>query len=135
MASRVLAVPAHNHEVDDALEIDIVAEIFVVAAGEACADTVMNVHHTRDAVKSVTVELILLHPEAEVREQESKDFVVTIIKEATKQMPSEKTTNKTLCRLYLSQSSCRPFPPSWKYWWSVPSNEFSPSRTFLLACE
>lgn len=96
MASKVLAVPTHNHEVDDALEIDIVAEIFIVAAGEACADTVMNVHHTRHAVKSESVELILLHPEAEVREQESKDFVVTVIKEATKQMPSDRAINENI---------------------------------------
>lgn len=81
--SRVqLVVPTHDHEVDDALEINLVAKVLVVASREASPDAVVNVHHACDSVKSEPVELIFLHPEPEVRKQESEDFVMTVVEEA-----------------------------------------------------
>ena len=55
----------------------------MVSTGEASTNTVVLVHHTGHAVKSEAVEMVHFHPEAEVAEQETHDFVVPIIKQTT----------------------------------------------------
>lgn len=41
----------------------------------------MQVQHTRHAIESETIKLVLVHPESQVAEQESHDFMMTIVEE------------------------------------------------------
>lgn len=87
-----------NHEVNDGLLVDGGTEVLVVATREATmkcqssstfagiylnlrSDAVVVVQHTRDTVKSETVELVLLHPEPQVAEEETQNFMVTIVEQ------------------------------------------------------
>ena len=54
----------------------------MVTSRKAGADAMMVVHHACDAVKTETVKVILLHPEAEVAHEETEDLVVPVIEEA-----------------------------------------------------
>ena len=55
----------------------------MVPSREACTNTVMVVHHARDAIKAEAVELVFLHPESQVAEQEPKNFVVAVVEQTT----------------------------------------------------
>lgn len=72
---------AHQHEVDHTFLVHAWAKILMVSAREASPDTVMKVHHARHAIKPESVEMILLNPESQVTEQESKDLMRAIIEE------------------------------------------------------
>lgn len=72
-----------QHEVYHSIFIHTRAKVLVVAAAEASADTVVLVEHARNSVETETVELILLHPETQIGEQESHDLVVPVVKEPT----------------------------------------------------
>lgn len=71
-----------KHEVHNSLLVHIRAEVFVVTAAEASADAVVVVKHGGHTIKAETVEAVFLHPEAKVGEQESQNFVVTVVKQS-----------------------------------------------------
>ena len=72
---------AHKHEVDNRLQICGVTEVLMVSSRKAGPDTMVVVHHARDTVKAEAVKLVLLHPEAEVAEQESKDLMMAVVEQ------------------------------------------------------
>lgn len=41
----------------------------------------VGVQHAGDSVESETIEVVLLHPEAQVAEQEAQDFVMTVVEQ------------------------------------------------------
>ena len=53
----------------------------------------MKVHHARDAIESEAIELILLHPEAQIAHQESHNFMGSIVEETA--VPKVMTTLAT----------------------------------------
>lgn len=55
----------------------------MISAGEASPNAMVNIHHASDTIESITVKLILLYPETEIAEEETKDFVMTIVEQAT----------------------------------------------------
>jgi hypothetical protein len=70
-----------NHQVHDTLLVDSRAKVLVVATGETCADTVVGVDHASDTVEAETIELVLLHPESQVAEQETEDLVMAVVEQ------------------------------------------------------
>src|SRR5205814_8059036 len=92
-----------EHEIDDTFFIDRRSKIFVICTCESCIHSVMTVHHTGYSVKSEAIEFVLIHPEAKIGEQKTKDFVISVVKKTTDISRNEE--------IYLSQSSWRPFGP------------------------
>jgi hypothetical protein len=41
----------------------------------------MSVQHARDTVEAETVELVLLHPESQIAEEEAQDFVAAVVEQ------------------------------------------------------
>ena len=68
-----------SHQVDYRFNIRLQAEILVIIARKTYVDSVMCVKHRRDSVESEAVKHILIHPIADVRQQESQNFVAFII--------------------------------------------------------
>lgn len=54
----------------------------MVAAGETSTDSMMEVHHAGHTVESEAIELVRLHVEAEVTEEEAQDLVVSIVEQS-----------------------------------------------------
>lgn len=78
----------NQHKVRNTLNVNLVSEVLMVSTRETRADAVMEIHHTRDAVEPETVELVLFHPKAQVRQEEAKDFVMAIVEETAKAQES-----------------------------------------------
>lgn len=70
-----------HHQINNRLEINGSTKVLVVTARETGSDTVMSVHHASDTVEPEAVELILLHPEPKVAEQETHNLVVAVVEE------------------------------------------------------
>jgi hypothetical protein len=51
--------------------IDAGTKIFMIAAREPGPDAVVEVHHTRDTVKTEPIELILIDPEPQVAQKKT----------------------------------------------------------------
>lgn len=79
---RCINQSTHQHQVDDRLGVDPLAKVLVVTTREACANTVVRVHHTRNSVKAEAIELVLLHVEAKVGEEEAEDLMRTVVEKA-----------------------------------------------------
>ncbi len=43
----------------------------------------VDVHHTRDAIKTETVELILVHPKPQVAQEKTQDLMRAVVEQAT----------------------------------------------------
>lgn len=71
-----------QHEIDDCLEVDLVAKVLVVSSRESSADAVVDVHHTRHSVEAEAVEHELFHVVAQVGQQEAENFVVAVVEQA-----------------------------------------------------
>lgn len=52
-SSEMNGVGAYEHQVDDSFVVNAGAKVLVISAGETCADSVVGVHHTRNAIESV----------------------------------------------------------------------------------
>ncbi len=72
----------HQHKIHDGLQVSGRAKVLVVAPRKAGADTVVVVHHACNTVEPETVKLVLVHPEAQVTEQEAKDLVVPVVEQS-----------------------------------------------------
>jgi hypothetical protein len=55
----------------------------MIPAGESGPDTVVEIHHTRDAVKTEPIELILLDPKAQIAQKKAYDLVRAVVEQAT----------------------------------------------------
>jgi hypothetical protein len=62
---------AYQHEVSNAFFVDPATEVFMIPARESGPDTVVDVHHTRDTVKTEPVELKLLDPKAQITQKKA----------------------------------------------------------------
>src|SRR5690242_28446 len=54
----------------------------MVTTRETCADTVVGVDHACNTVEAEAIELVLVHPEPQVAEQETEDLVVTVVEQS-----------------------------------------------------
>lgn len=72
---------AHQHEVDDRLLVDLISKVFVVPSRKASAHAVVLVHHASDTVEAEPIELVDVHPEAQVGQQEAEDFMRAIVEQ------------------------------------------------------
>lgn len=73
----------YKHKVYHSLQVNLVTEVFMVSTREACADAVMEVHHTGHTVEAEAVELERLDPPSEVAQQETEDLMVAVVEQAT----------------------------------------------------
>lgn len=71
-----------EHEVDDTVLVNTRAEVLVVTSRETRSNTVVSVEHAGNTVETETVKVVLLHPEAEVTQQESQNLVVAVVEES-----------------------------------------------------
>lgn len=53
----------------------------MIPAREACADTVMEVHHTRHSIKAEAIKLVFLHPEPQIAHEKAQNFMLPIVEE------------------------------------------------------
>lgn len=74
---------AHQHQVDDSLEVDLIAKVFVIAPREPCADAVVRIHHTRHSIEPESVKLEFLQVITQVRKQEPQHLVMAVIEQPT----------------------------------------------------
>jgi hypothetical protein len=88
----------------------------------------MLVHHAGDTVETETIEHELVHPVAEVGEEESKDFWVPIVEEAG--VPQVMASARTLVEVQVI-SSIKHVDAAGISWKST--YRAHPSRTFLQA--
>ena len=51
----------------------------MIASREACAYTVVFIHHTCYAVEPETIKMKFLNPEPQIAKQESEDFMMPIV--------------------------------------------------------
>ena len=72
-----------QHEVDDPVLVNIRAKVFVITSRESTSmisrvqaslleedlrsDAMVGIKHTRDAIKPKAVEMIFIHPKAQIR--------------------------------------------------------------------
>ena len=71
-----------KHHIHDAVFVHARAEVLVISPAEACPDAVVGVEHGSDAVEAKPIELILLHPEAQVTQQKPQNLVRAVVKES-----------------------------------------------------
>jgi hypothetical protein len=60
--------------------IDTGTKVFMISAREPGSDTMVNVHHTGDTVKTESIELVFLNPEPQVAQKKTEDLVRAIVK-------------------------------------------------------
>mmetsp|Transcript_8241 Transcript_8241/g.15658 ORF Transcript_8241/g.15658 Transcript_8241/m.15658 type:complete len:572 (-) Transcript_8241:563-2278(-) len=70
-----------QHHVRHAVHVRVHAKVLAVAAREDVLQAVVRVHHGGDAVEPEAVKLVLLHPPAQVGEQEADGFVLAVVEE------------------------------------------------------
>lgn len=70
---------SYQHQVYDTLFVDSSTKVLVITAREPSPDTVVSIHHAGDTIEAEAVELIFLHPETEVAQQETQDFMTTVV--------------------------------------------------------
>mmetsp|Transcript_24606 Transcript_24606/g.76616 ORF Transcript_24606/g.76616 Transcript_24606/m.76616 type:complete len:642 (+) Transcript_24606:455-2380(+) len=70
-----------EHQVDVAVDVGIRAEVLMVPAGIAFADSVRLVEHGGDAVEAEAIEAVLLQPPLHVRKQEAQDLVLGVVED------------------------------------------------------
>lgn len=64
-----------ERQINDSIGVHVQAEILVVVAAEALANTARVVQHRGDAIKSVPVEVVLVVPPSQIGDQEAEHFV------------------------------------------------------------
>lgn len=67
-----MEVVVGDHEVDQGVGVRVEAEVHRVAAAKIVVHAVRVVDHRGDAVESEPVEAVLLHPPAQIRQQEAQ---------------------------------------------------------------
>jgi hypothetical protein len=75
----MVSVKTHQNKINNCFDISCVAEVFVVSTRESRPNTMVFVHHAGHAVEAETVKSEFLDPKSKVRQQETKDLMVTII--------------------------------------------------------
>ena len=53
-----------QHHVDERISVGVEAKVFVVVAGEAVSDAVAVVEHRRNAIKTISIHLVLFNEPA-----------------------------------------------------------------------
>lgn len=75
-------IDPYQHQINNTLQVDLVAEVFVVSSGEASANAMVHVHHTRHTIEPETVEFIFLHIKSQIAEEEAQNLVASIVEES-----------------------------------------------------
>lgn len=73
---------AYQHEIDNALLINSTSEVFMITSREPSPDSMMDIHHTSDPVKSEAIESILVYPKPQITQQEPEDLMRSVIEKS-----------------------------------------------------
>ena len=94
-----------QHQIEERVGVRGQAEVLVVIAGETVRYAVRMIEHGRDAVEAEAVELVLVHPEANVGQEKASHLhpLLTITK-LTKCVQNEDNKTKTKTKITTAYS-------------------------------